>query len=96
MLSKSKKVRYLKVYEQSGYNYKPAPVIMLKGQWLKEAGFDVGDPVRVQCENGRLIIVLDRERAKMEAEKQAYIEGEVKKFRAQLVAEYTAKYGTKK
>ena len=35
-----KKVRNMKVYEQSGYNYKATPTITLKGQWLKDAGFD--------------------------------------------------------
>lgn len=51
-----KKFRNMKVYEQSGYNYKSTPKIMLKGQWLKEAGFDVGDSITVTCENEKLII----------------------------------------
>lgn len=42
-----KKFRNMKVYEQSGYNYKSTPTIMLKGQWLKEAGFNVGDSITV-------------------------------------------------
>ena len=28
-----KKIRNMKVYEQSGYHYKSTPTIMLKGQW---------------------------------------------------------------
>ena len=32
-----KKFRNMKVYEQSGYQYKSTPAIMLKGQWLREA-----------------------------------------------------------
>lgn len=91
-----KKIRNMKVYEQSGYKYKPTPVIMLKGQWLKEAGFEIGDSVQVKCEEGKLVIILDKERAKAEAEKQAYIDEEMKKFHAQLVAECTAKYGKEK
>ena len=35
-----KKTRNMKVYEQSGYNYKSTQTHMLKGQWLREAGFD--------------------------------------------------------
>ena len=27
--------RHLKVYETSGYKYKPTPTIMLKGEWLR-------------------------------------------------------------
>ncbi|WP_417192604.1 SymE family type I addiction module toxin [Blautia sp.] len=29
---------------------------MLKGQWLKELGFEIGDYISVSCENGKLII----------------------------------------
>lgn len=55
-MEKQKNVRNLKVYEQSGYNYKSTPAIMLKGLWLKELGFDSNTPIFVKCENGRLII----------------------------------------
>lgn len=51
-----KKSRNMKVYEQSGYNYKSTPTIMLKGQWLREAGFDCGTSITVTCEDGKLII----------------------------------------
>lgn len=50
------KIRNMKVYEQSGYQYKATPTIMLKGQWLKEAGFDSGMAITVTCEDGKLII----------------------------------------
>lgn len=53
-----KEYRELKVVEQSGYHYKPTPTITLKGQWLKELGFETGSQVRVKCEGGRLIITL--------------------------------------
>lgn len=36
------KKRSIKVYGQSGYKYRETPSIMLKGQWLKDAGFDIG------------------------------------------------------
>lgn len=51
-----KKIRKLKVYEQSGYRYKGVPTIMLKGKWLREFGFDYGTPIRVECDGGRLVI----------------------------------------
>lgn len=38
-----KKNRSMKVYGQSGYRYKETPAIMLKGQWLQELGFEIGD-----------------------------------------------------
>jgi toxic protein SymE len=51
-----KKFRKMKVYESSGYNYKSTPSIILKGDWLKEIGFDSGGLIQVECENGKLII----------------------------------------
>jgi len=47
---KNQKIRSMKVHEQSGYNYKATPTIILKGQWLKEMGFEIGDYISVSCE----------------------------------------------
>lgn len=51
-----KEYREMKVYEQSGYNYQNTPTIVLKGKWLQELGFSMGDRVSVKCEDGRLTI----------------------------------------
>ena len=51
-----KEYRNMKVYQQSGYHYKATPTIMLKGQWLKDCGFDMGTPIVVKCEGGKLTI----------------------------------------
>lgn len=51
-----KKERHLKVVEQSGHKYKPTPTITLKGQWLKELGFDIGDKICVKCDDGKIVI----------------------------------------
>lgn len=48
--------RKLKVYNTSGKNYVPTPTIILKGQWLKQYGFDKHTPIQVSCEEGKLII----------------------------------------
>ena len=37
--------RNLKIYEMSGYQYKPTPTIMLKGQWLADLGFEAGNRI---------------------------------------------------
>ena len=52
-----KEIRKIKVYEQSGRNYKPTPTIMLKGLWLEELGFGAGTLLTVRCEEGKLVIV---------------------------------------
>ena len=53
---KAKDNRPMKVYETSGYQYKPTPTIILKGQWLNEFGFGSGEKISVQCEDDRLMI----------------------------------------
>ena len=58
-----KKNRNMKVHGTSGYRYKATPKIMLKGEWLKELGFDIGGYVSVSCENGRRVITPDAEMA---------------------------------
>lgn len=66
---KVKKSRSMKVYGQSGYRYKETPTIMLKGQWLRELGFDIGDYISVSCEDGKLIITPDAGRIQFVAER---------------------------
>ena len=95
------KKRSVKVYGQSGYKYRETPTIMLKGMWLKEAGFDIGDYISVTCEDGKIIITQDAERAAVKAAEDEFMEREMKalqkryeaekvKIRAQMVAEQGA------
>lgn len=51
-----KKNRKMKVYAQSGYNYKEVPTIILKGEWLRDCGFDSGEEIVVSVELERLVI----------------------------------------
>jgi toxic protein SymE len=46
----------MKVYEMSGFQYKPTPTIVLKGQWLSQFGFKAGDNIDVRCEEGKLTV----------------------------------------
>ena len=95
------KKRSIKVYGQSGYKYQETPTILLKGMWLKELGFDIGDYISVTCENGRLVITPDAERAAVAAAEAEFMEREMKalkkryeaekaNLRAQMVAEQRA------
>lgn len=52
--------RELKVYGQLGYKYQDTPTIMLKGKWLEEAGFDIGQPISVKVEHQVLTITLSQ------------------------------------
>ncbi len=97
----AKKSRSMKVYGQSGYRYKETPTIMLKGQWLKELGFEIGDYISVNCDNGKLVITPDAERAELVEAEVVFMEQETKKLqkrfeaeiRAQFVAERKVGYG---
>ena len=97
------KKRSVKVYGQSGYKYREIPTIMLKGLWRKEAGFDIGAYISVTCEDGKIIITQDAERAAVKAAEAEFMEREMKalqkryeaekvKIRAQMVAEPGARW----
>ena len=99
-----KKARSMKVYGQSGYKYRETPTITLKGLWLEAAGFQIGDYISVSCENGRLVITPDAERAKVAEAEKTFMERELKalqkkfesektKLHLQFVAEQEAGYG---
>ena len=99
------KKRSIKVISQSGYKYRETPTIVLKGQWLKELGFDIGDYVSISCENGKLVITPDAERAALAKAEADFMEREMaslkKKFEtektrlhAQFVAESSAGYAS--
>lgn len=104
---KNQKNRSMKVYSQNGRNYKATPTIILKGQWLEEMGFVIGDYISVSCENGKLVITPDTERAELEQMKADFMEKETKKLQkrfqrekealyAQFVAEKKAQYMAEK
>ena len=67
-------------------------------------GFEIGDQIKVECENGKLVISLDRERMEMLDAERAFMEAETKKLQtrfkkekeeihARYVAERRAAYG---
>ena len=74
---KNQRNRSMKVHAQSGYNYKATPTIILKGQWLQEMGFEIGDYISVSCEDGKLIITPDAEKAAMAKAEAEFMERRV-------------------
>lgn len=98
-----KNKRSVKVYGRNGYNYQLTPTIMLKGKWLQELGFEIGDYISITCEEGKLIITPDTEREELEKAEAEFLRREEEKFkkkfkedkklfRAQFVAEQKIKY----
>lgn len=80
----TKKNRSIKVYGQSGYQYQETPTIVLKGKWLEELGFAVGDYITVSCEDGKLVITPDAERARLVEAEADFLERETRRLRAQF------------
>ena len=90
-----KNVRNMKVCGQSGYKYERVPAITLKGKWLEELGFHLGDYVQVKCENGQLIITPDVNKAQEQEAKTAFMDEKIKKLKIRYQnekEEITAKY----
>jgi len=64
---KDKRVREVKIYSQwrhaskrwLGQN-KEVPWLNVSGLWLEQAGFNIGDRLKITVENGRLIIINQR------------------------------------
>ena len=56
----NKKVRHIKVYpkhESRAYSqYIIVPEIRLAGKWLMESGFEYGQNIKIEVENGKLVI----------------------------------------
>lgn len=97
------KKRSIKVYGQSGYKYQETPTIMLKGKWLEELRFKIGEYISISCEDGRLVITPDAERAAIKAGEDEFMAREMKalqkryeaekaNIRAQMVAESRARW----
>ncbi len=53
---KYKKNRTMTVIYSGDRNYQPIPTIRLKGKWLEDLGFEIGNKINVECQSGRLII----------------------------------------
>ena len=51
--------RELKIYEQpmGGGNYTQVPTVVLKGQWLKAAGFEIGDYLEIECDGDKITLI---------------------------------------
>ena len=51
--------RKLKIYSQpmGGGNYTQVPTVVLKGQWLKAAGFEIGDYLEIECDGDKITLI---------------------------------------
>ena len=80
MARAKKEYRELTVSEACCYGRKTAPMLRIQGLWFQELGFNVGDPVLVKCEDGKLIITADTAAAELKKAEQAFMEEETRKL----------------
>lgn len=55
-------------------------MLRLQGLWMQELGFNIGDPVLVKCEDGKLIITPDKARLELMEAESAFMEEETRKM----------------
>ena len=82
-----KDFRELTVSEATNYGRKTAPMLRIQGLWLQELGFNVGDPVLVKCEDGKLIITPDTSSVELIEAEKAFVEEETKKLHKKFLKE---------
>ena len=62
MARAKKEYRELTVSEAANYGRKTAPMLRIQGLWFQELGFNIGEPVLVKCEEGKIVIMKDSTR----------------------------------
>lgn len=86
MAREKKEYRELTIGEARGCR-SGIPALKIQGVWFQDLGFNIGDPVLVKCEDGRIIISVDEELIKEREEKRAFMEAETKKLEAKFAEE---------
>ena len=87
MARAKKEYRELTVSEATNYGRKTAPMLRIQGLWFQELGFNIGDPVLVKCEDGKLIIMRDTAREELIEAEKAFMEEETKKLQKKFLNE---------
>ncbi|MBD2812696.1 type I toxin-antitoxin system SymE family toxin [Xenorhabdus sp. Vera] len=70
------------------------PAIHLKGQWLKQAGFDIGDSVMVKIMDGCLVLIPDSDEThslKQQYQRQREQISEIKLRMRELIGDYKSR-----
>lgn len=81
-----KEYRELTVSEATNYGRKTAPMLRIQGHWFQELGFNIGDPVLVQCEDGKIIITRNEELQKARDEEKLQLAAERERMEREFAA----------
>ena len=87
MARAKKEYRELTVSAATNYGRKTAPMLRIQGLWFQELGFNIGDPVLVKCEDGKLIIMRDTAREELIEAEKAFLEEETRKLQKKFLKE---------
>lgn len=55
MKKEVRKAKVYSIYQNGSYNSQ----IRLQGKWLEELGFNIGDGLKIDCKEGKIIISRD-------------------------------------
>lgn len=78
-------------------------MLRISGRWFERLGFNSGEYVRIQCEDGKIIITPDKQKTEEAIAEKMFLEEEYAKLKirfekekseihARFVAEQSAKY----
>ena len=62
-------------------------MLQIQGLWLQELGFNIGDPVLVKCEDGKLIITQDASKAELVEAEKTFMGWETRKLHEKFLKE---------
>lgn len=82
-----KDYRELKISSTNSYGSKDSPMLRIRGRWLEELGFNIGDYVLVKCEDGKLTVTADRNGSGFREKELAYLDEEMKKLKTKYEKE---------
>lgn len=63
------------------------PALRIQGLWFRQLGFDIGDPVLVECEDGKIIITKDEALQEQRAAEKAFLEAKTHKLELKVAEE---------
>nr|WP_255296632.1 SymE family type I addiction module toxin [Xenorhabdus szentirmaii] len=91
----AKTERYYTVgYVPQNGSENPPPMIRLKGQWLKQAGFEIGGSVTVKIMDGCLVLIPDSDETnslKQQYQRQREQISDIKLRMRELIGDYNSR-----
>ena len=86
-MRKRKEYRELTVGYVNDYGSDSYPMVRMKGAWLRDLGFNPGDPILVKCEDGQITITKNEALQSLKKEEEAQIAAAERRLEKQFQSE---------